>query len=75
MALGVSTEARVPSSPALPPEASSHSASVPDVDRHSQDRTLQNRTSQTDLGPERTEGGCISVQHHHLWSQFVVKII
>lgn len=69
MALGVSTEASVPSYPALPPEASSHSASVPDVDRHSQDRT-----SQTDLGPERTEGGCISVQHH-LWSQFVVKII
>lgn len=73
MALGVSTEARVPSYPALPPEASSHSASVPDA--HSQDRTLQNRTSQTDLGPERTEGGCIRVQHHHLWSQFVVKII
>uniref|UniRef100_A0A671ULE2 ALMS motif domain-containing protein n=1 Tax=Sparus aurata TaxID=8175 RepID=A0A671ULE2_SPAAU len=55
VALGVSTEASVPSYPALPPEASSHSASVPDVDRHSQDRTLQNRTSQTDLGPERTE--------------------
>lgn len=69
MALGVSTEASVPSYPALPPEASSHSASVPDVDPHS-----QNRTSQTDLGPERTEGGCIRVQHH-LWSQFVVKII
>lgn len=68
MALGVSTEASVPSYPALPPEASSHSTSVPDAH-------LQDRTSQTDLGPERTEGGCIRVQHHHLWSQFVVKII
>lgn len=73
--LGVATEASVPSYPALPPEASSHGASVPDVNPHSQDWTLQNQTSGTDLGPERTEGGCIRVYHHHLWSQFVAKII
>ncbi|XP_036977228.1 centrosomal protein of 295 kDa isoform X3 [Acanthopagrus latus] len=53
--LGVATEASVPSYPALPPEASSHGASVPDVNPHSQDWTLQNQTSGTDLGPERTE--------------------
>lgn len=52
--LGVSTEASGPSYPALPPEASSHSASVPGV--NPQDQTLQNQTSPMDLGPERTEG-------------------
>ncbi|XP_073340063.1 uncharacterized protein cep295 isoform X3 [Pagrus major] len=55
VALGVSTESSVPSYPALPPEASSHSASVPDVNPHPQDQTVQNQTSPTDLGPERTE--------------------
>lgn len=49
----VSTEASVPSFPALPPEASSHSASDPAVNPHPQD---QNQTSPMDLGPERTEG-------------------
>ncbi|XP_027135702.1 centrosomal protein of 295 kDa isoform X2 [Larimichthys crocea] len=48
----VSTEASVPSFPALPPEASSHSASDPAVNPHPQD---QNQTSPMDLGPERTE--------------------
>ncbi|XP_054460001.1 centrosomal protein of 295 kDa isoform X2 [Anoplopoma fimbria] len=53
--LGVSTEASGPSYPALPPEASSHSASVPGVNPHQQDQTLQNQTSPLDMGPERTE--------------------
>ncbi|XP_051254471.1 uncharacterized protein cep295 isoform X8 [Dicentrarchus labrax] len=53
--LGVSTEASVPSYPALPPEASSHSSSVPGVNPHAQDQTLQSQTSLMDLGPERTE--------------------
>ncbi|XP_076591283.1 centrosomal protein 295 isoform X2 [Chaetodon auriga] len=48
--LGVSTEASVPSHPALPPEASSHGASVPAVSPHP-----QAQTSLMDLGPERTE--------------------
>ncbi|KAM6931874.1 uncharacterized protein cep295 isoform 2-T2 [Lycodopsis pacificus] len=48
--LGVSTEASVPS---LPPEASSHRASVPGVNPHHQ--TEQNQTSPMDLNPERTE--------------------
>lgn len=48
--LGVSTEASGPSHPVLPPEASSHSASVPAVNPHPQDQT------NVDLGPERTEG-------------------
>ncbi|TKS80614.1 Centrosomal protein of 295 kDa [Collichthys lucidus] len=48
----VSAEASVPSFPALPPEASSHSASDPAVNPQPQD---QNRTSPIDLGPERTE--------------------
>ena len=52
--LGVSTEASGPSYPALPPEASSHSASVPGV--NPQEQTQQNQTSPMDLGPERTEG-------------------
>lgn len=56
MDLGVSTEAGVPSYPALPPEASSHSASLPAVNPRSQDQMLQNQTSPMDLGPERTEG-------------------
>ncbi|XP_044058281.1 centrosomal protein of 295 kDa isoform X2 [Siniperca chuatsi] len=53
--LGVSTEASMPSYPVLPPEASSHSASVPGGNPHPQDQTLQNQTSPMDLGPERTE--------------------
>ncbi|XP_031719464.1 uncharacterized protein cep295 isoform X2 [Anarrhichthys ocellatus] len=48
--LGVSTEASVPS---LPPEASSHRASVPGVNPLHQ--TEQNQTSPMDLDPERTE--------------------
>lgn len=54
--LGVSAEASGPSYPALPPEASSHSASVPDVNPPPQDQTLQNQTSPMDLGPQSTEG-------------------
>ncbi|XP_035536030.1 centrosomal protein of 295 kDa [Morone saxatilis] len=53
--LGVSTEASVQSYPALPPEASSHSSSVPGVSPHAQDQTLQSQTSLMDLGPERSE--------------------
>nr|XP_033486685.1 uncharacterized protein cep295 isoform X2 [Epinephelus lanceolatus] len=53
--LGVSAEASGPSYPALPPEASSHSASVPDVNPPPQDQTLQNQTSPMDLGPQSTE--------------------
>lgn len=49
--LGVSTEVSVPSHPVLPPEASSHSASVLGVSPRPQDQT-----SPMDLGPERTEG-------------------
>nr|XP_046245960.1 centrosomal protein of 295 kDa [Scatophagus argus] len=48
--LGVSTEAGVPSDPAMPPEASSHGAPVPGVTPHPQDQT-----SPVDPGPERTE--------------------
>ncbi|XP_039646701.1 centrosomal protein of 295 kDa isoform X2 [Perca fluviatilis] len=47
--LGVSTEASGPSYPVLPPEAWSHSPSVPAVNPHPQDQTNM------DLGPERTE--------------------
>ncbi|XP_078103166.1 centrosomal protein 295 isoform X1 [Sander vitreus] len=47
--IGVSTEARGPSHPVLPPEASSHSASVPAVNPHPQDQTNM------EPGPERTE--------------------
>ncbi|XP_034556597.1 centrosomal protein of 295 kDa isoform X2 [Notolabrus celidotus] len=53
--LGVSTEASLPSYPLLPPEASSHSASVPGSEMHSQEQTLQSQTSPTELGPEQTE--------------------
>ncbi|XP_044209509.1 centrosomal protein of 295 kDa [Thunnus albacares] len=53
--LGVSTDASVPSYPTLPPEASSHSASVPDVTPHPQYQAQQNQTSPMELGPERTE--------------------
>ncbi|KAM7412571.1 hypothetical protein PAMA_020110 [Pampus argenteus] len=48
--LGVSTDASVPSYPALPPEASSHSASVPGATSHP-----QNQTGPMELDPERTE--------------------
>lgn len=59
------TETSVLSYPALPPEASSHNASVAVVNPHPQDQTLQNQTSPVDLGPEGTGGdqepygGCI----------------
>ncbi|XP_023266066.1 centrosomal protein of 295 kDa-like [Seriola lalandi dorsalis] len=53
--LGVSTEASLPSYPALPPEASSQSATVPGVSPHPENQILQNQTSLMDLGPERTE--------------------
>lgn len=62
MDLGVSTEASVPSCPALSPEASSHSSSVPGVSPHAQDQTLQSQTSLMDLGPERTEGEAQNIQ-------------
>ncbi|GAA6223572.1 centrosomal protein of 295 kDa [Lates japonicus] len=52
MDLGVITEASLPSYPALPPEASSHSATIPGVSPHPEPLS---QTSPVDLGPERTE--------------------
>lgn len=52
--LGVITEVSLPSYPALPPEASSHSATIPGVSPHPEEQLSQ--TSPVDLGPERTEG-------------------
>ncbi len=74
--LGVSAETGVLSYPALPPEALSHNASVPDVSPHPQDQTLQNQTSLVDLGPEGTGGdpgpyGEIIKLYIHPQSQFV----
>ncbi|XP_042342949.1 uncharacterized protein LOC121943495 [Plectropomus leopardus] len=53
--LGVSAGVSGPSHPALPPEASSHSASALGFNPHPQDQTRQNQSSPVDLGPERTE--------------------
>ncbi|XP_034385039.1 uncharacterized protein cep295 isoform X3 [Cyclopterus lumpus] len=50
--LGVSTEARVPSSP---PEASQHSPSAPGLNP----QTVQNQPSPMHLGPERTEASVL----------------
>ncbi|XP_040902302.1 centrosomal protein of 295 kDa isoform X2 [Toxotes jaculatrix] len=51
----VSAEAFSPSCPALPPEASSHSATAPGMSPYPEDQILQNQTSSMNLGPERTE--------------------
>ncbi|KAM6987529.1 uncharacterized protein cep295 [Tautogolabrus adspersus] len=53
--LGVSTEAMMPSYPALPSEASTHSASLPSVTPHSQEQTPQDRTSSIARSQERSE--------------------
>ncbi|XP_071351833.1 centrosomal protein of 295 kDa isoform X2 [Trachinotus anak] len=52
---GVSSEASLLSHPALPPEASSHSAPTPGMSPNSGGQILQNQTSAMDMGPERTE--------------------
>ncbi|KAK2913060.1 hypothetical protein Q8A73_007173 [Channa argus] len=54
--LHVSSEATVPSYPALHPQPSSQSSSAAGVNAQTQEQTLQNQTDPMDLSPERTEG-------------------
>ncbi|XP_026047326.1 uncharacterized protein LOC113035808 isoform X1 [Astatotilapia calliptera] len=67
--LGVSADIRVPSYPALPPEASSHSASVPAMSPHPQDPTTQNQTSSTDMDSGRAEEFAGSDSFHPLLAE------
>lgn len=69
MTLGVSADIRVPSYPALPPEASSHSASVPAMSPHPQDPTRQNQTSSTDMDSGRAEGVVQNIHVRLYWGQ------
>ncbi|KAM4566337.1 uncharacterized protein cep295 isoform 2-T2 [Odontesthes bonariensis] len=55
VALGVSPETGVPSHPSLPPEASPHSASVPDLNPHPPHQMQHNQTSLLDLDSQRAE--------------------
>ncbi|XP_072248142.1 uncharacterized protein cep295 [Leuresthes tenuis] len=56
VALGVSPETGLPSYPSLPTEASSHSASVPDLNPHPPQQMQQNQTSPVELDSQRAEG-------------------
>ncbi|CAI5692647.1 unnamed protein product [Oreochromis niloticus] len=67
--LGVSADIRVPPYPALPPEASSHSASVPAMSPHPQDQTQQNQTSSTDMDSGRAEEFAGSDSFHPLLAE------
>ncbi|XP_059187429.1 uncharacterized protein LOC131970152 [Centropristis striata] len=61
---GVSTEASGPSHPALPPEASSHSTSVPAGSPH-----VQSQTSPVEQDPDRTEVFAGSDSFHPLLAE------
>ncbi|XP_058489850.1 uncharacterized protein cep295 isoform X2 [Solea solea] len=62
--LGVSAEDSLPSHPALPAEASSHSATAPGVSRRSEEQMPLNQTSPVLLESESTEGEFFLVLTH-----------
>ncbi|XP_074534904.1 uncharacterized protein cep295 isoform X2 [Halichoeres trimaculatus] len=65
----IPVEVSVPSYPALPPEASSHSASVPDTGTHPQEQTLRDQTGLTDQDAEHTEAFPDSDSFHPLLAE------
>ncbi|XP_030599310.1 centrosomal protein of 295 kDa isoform X2 [Archocentrus centrarchus] len=69
VAICVSDEVSVPSHPTLPPEVSSHSASVPAVSSQTQDSTQQSPTSLTDLDSGRAEEFVGSDSFHPLLAE------
>ncbi|KAG7459173.1 hypothetical protein JOB18_000196 [Solea senegalensis] len=67
--LGISAEDSLPSHPALPAEASSHSATAPGVSRRSEEQMPPNQTSPVLLESESTEVFPVSDSFHALLAE------